>query len=96
MPAVTACLMTVDWALPSDCSEAKTRRASTPQAPTSVIRWFHRLDGADIPTTLTGIGEMGVADCAGELERTVVATARPATRETKARFMGDFLGGVGG
>ena len=41
------------------------RRASTPQAPTSLIRWPHRLPGADMPTIVAPDGD-GEGDGAGD------------------------------
>src|SRR3954452_23595094 len=98
MPARTACSMTLDCALPSGWREAKTRRASTPQEPTSLIRWPHRSAGADMPTiffeavavavavagawSAAGAGA-AVADWVAVVLRMAVIVARPATMETQ-------------
>src|SRR5690242_2722379 len=101
MPAATVCWMTVDWALPSDCSVAKTRRASTPQVPIVLIRWLHTSAGEVKPTSFFGAGAVAaaveaVADWAGMVLMTAVAAAATATRETQARFMDASWQGDGG
>src|SRR3954452_12582962 len=94
--AATAWEMTEDWARPSDCRFAKTRRADTPHAPTSEIRWLHIPAGADMPMTfgagavvaaaVRGAGAAS-ADSAGVVVTRAAPPARPASAETRARFM---------
>src|SRR4051794_20690688 len=93
MPAATVCSICVDWALPFDCSLAKTRRASTPHVPTALIRWLYASAGVDRPMSFLGAEDVAgtaaeaVADWAGMVLMMAVAAARPATRGTQARFM---------
>src|SRR3954447_25355783 len=102
--AATAWEMTEDWARPSDCRFAKTRRADTPHAPTSEIRWLHIPAGADMPMTFGAVAVVAAAvrgagaasaDSAGVVVMRAATAARPASAETRARFMDYSFGGSG-